>query len=217
MPHPRHGYRLASGRRVKGATYFTGRYQDGGSGLDNWKKKLWLEGLDPTEERDKAATVGTTVHAYIETRVNGQKFSFGDFSLNDFQRAQVQRCIDCWEREQPLARLEVVEQEVQLVSEQHRYGGTMDTVARDSEKRLWLVDYKTATSLGIYARHKLQLRAYGELWNENREEQVFGYCLLVLDKVNGGIAKHALFHDDPWSYEYWRKFRGLLMTYGEQL
>ncbi len=69
--------------------------------------------------------------------------------------------------------IEILEQEVQLVSEEFKYGGTLDAVGFANDKYV-LLDWKT--SKGVYKNYLLQLAAYLRLWDENNP----------LRKINGG-------------------------------
>ncbi len=54
--------------------------------------------------------------------------------------------------------------EWQLVSEAHRYGGTLDFLGMTPDQKLWLVDHKTGK--GIYPEMVYQLAAYRQLIRE---------------------------------------------------
>ena len=67
-------------------------------------------------------------------------------------------------------RVDVIAAECQVVSEIHRYGGTLDLVATiDGVPSL--LDFKTGR--GVYPEHRIQLAAYGQAWNEAHPEAPF--------------------------------------------
>ncbi len=142
MPTPKEGYFLKDGTKVPGTTTICGAYKDSG-GLIHWAWSQGKQGLDYRETRDKAGNLGTSIHAQIEARLNE------DGLLP-------------WPG---LTHIKVVAQEIQLVSETFRYGGTLDAVGIDSQGRHVLLDWKT--SKDIYKNYQLQLAAYTNVWNEN--------------------------------------------------
>jgi hypothetical protein len=142
MPTPKAGYFLKDGTKVPGTTTICGAYKDAG-GLIHWAWQQGKQGLNYLETRDKAGTLGTSVHSQIEDRLNK------DGRL-------------LWPG---LDHITVIEQEIQLVSEVERYGGTIDAVGVDGEGRYVLLDWKT--SKGLYPNYQMQLAAYKNIWNEN--------------------------------------------------
>jgi hypothetical protein len=84
----------------------------------------------------------------------------------------------------------VISQEEQLVSEQHKYGGTPDAVARDNKGRLCLLDWKTSD--GVYPEYIAQLAAYRILWNENHPDNQLsgGSHLCRFAKQHGDFTHH---------------------------
>jgi hypothetical protein len=63
-----------------------------------------------------------------------------------------------------MTKLEIIEQEMQLVSEQYQFGGCPDAIGLVNGE-LCLVDWKT--SKGVYQDYLIQLAAYNQLWIEN--------------------------------------------------
>jgi len=87
------------------------------------------------------------------------------------------------------ANLEVVKSEVPLISEKHRYGGTIDCIAFIRDKRT-LLDWKCSNS--VYEDYMIQIKSYGELWTENFPDQPIegGYDLLRISKEEGAFAHY---------------------------
>ncbi len=155
MPTPKAGYFLKDGTKVPGTTTICSAYKDSG-GLIHWAWEQGMQKLDYRETRDKAGDLGTSIHARVEARLNE------DGRLS-------------WPG---MTHIKVVEQEIQLVSEIFRYGGTLDAVGVDDQGRHVLLDWKT--SKGIYKNYQMQLAAYTNVWNENRRDrEITGGAYLV--------------------------------------
>ena len=88
-----------------------------------------------------------------------------------------------------MSKLEIVAQEMQLVSEQYRFGGTPDAIGM-IRGELCLVDWKTSN--GIYSDYLLQIAAYRLLWEENHPDQPLngGFHLCRFSKEHGDFAHH---------------------------
>ncbi len=141
MPTPKEGYFLRDGAKVPGTTTVANAFKEAG-GLIHWAYKQGNAGLDYRETRDKAGELGTNIHAQIEERLkkDGRLLWPG------------------------LTHIRVVKQEIKLVSESLRYGGTPDAVGVDDRGRYVLLDWKT--SKGVYTNFQLQLAAYKHVWDE---------------------------------------------------
>jgi hypothetical protein len=91
--------------------------------------------------------------------------------------------------------LDVAEAEISLVSNVHRFGGTLDALF--VRGALALGDWKTSNS--VYADYLIQLGAYAILWEENYPDRPItgGFHLLRFSKQER--------QDDPVSFahHYW--------------
>ena len=98
-------------------------------------------------------------------------------------------------------KVEIVSQEIQLVSEKYRYGGTPDAVGMVGNQ-LVLLDWKTSN--GIYTDYLVQLAAYKNLWEENFPERPLtgGFHLLRFAKEHGDFGHHYFADLD----NAWRQF-----------
>jgi hypothetical protein len=174
MPTPKAGYFLKDGTKVPGTTTITGAYKDSG-GLIHWAWQQGLAKLDYRETRDRAGDIGTLVHEAIEARLNGLPIPSPE------NGAQAIGAFLKWEEQN---NIEIVQQEIQLVSEEYRYGGTLDAVGIVDGTYV-LLDWKT--SKGVYKNYLLQLAAYVQLWNENfpSREIEGGAYLVRFDKKDG--------------------------------
>ena len=155
-------YKLASGKRVPGASTVA-KLGDDPSALIHWAWDLGSQGLDYRKVRDNAADVGTLAHFMIEAHLNNQTPDLSECSPADIDKATnaFLKFLEFWEGE----GLTSISPEVQLVSEEWGYGGTLDAPAIDRNGNYVLLDWKT--SKGIYTGYLSQLAAYEALWNEN--------------------------------------------------
>lgn len=105
-----------------------------------------------TWKRDEAAHLGTRVHAYADDLVNGRPIPA---DLPGSQGDYVKAYADWWASSGWTIRTT----EAIVLHERHRYGGTLDILARDADGRTVLADIKTGKA--VYSEAVLQLAAYG--------------------------------------------------------
>lgn len=187
--------------------------------LIGWARKMASQGIDPYKVRDKAGTIGTLAHKLIEYHLHREMGEEGwevDF-LDEYAPADVEKAMNGynafleWEE---LASLEPLKMEERLVSEWHRFGGTIDLQANVNGK-FSLVDFKTSN--GLWPEHVIQLSAYEKLMVESGEigkppEDIY---ILHLPKDN------AEFHAKPFYdlSKHWEVFLSLrnIEHYREEL
>lgn len=220
MPSPKAGYRVADGTRVPSVTTILSRFKDSGA-LMKWAYttgrehgRLEAEGKDaPTslyEVSGKAADIGTAAHSMVEARIKGGSPESTEhyLSLSSEDQEKAANAFGMYERWAAQTRLEVVAQEVGLISEAHRFGGTLDAIGLiDGE--LCLVDWKTSN--GVYSDYLLQLAAYRVLWEEANPDKILsgGFHLCRFSKEHGDFAHHYYRElDDAWAM-----FHALLTAY----
>jgi hypothetical protein len=160
-------YILKDGTQVPGASTIA-KIGDDQSNLITWAWNLGNAGQDFRKVRDKAADIGTICHFLIECHFHGWVPDLSEYAPEDVVRATIAfgNFKTFWDEQE----LTVLEPEVQLVSEEHMFGGTIDAPSVDKQGRIVLLDWKTSS--GIYLSQKLQLAAYERLWNENRKDQI---------------------------------------------
>jgi hypothetical protein len=158
-------YLLKDGTQVPGASTIA-KIGDDGSSLIHWAWDLGSRGLDYRKVRDQAADIGTIAHFMIECFLHNHEADLSEYSGADIERAQV--AFGNFRRWWDSEGFTILEPEVQLVSEQHMFGGTIDAPSRDKDGKIVLLDWKT--SKGIWPAHRFQLAAYEQLWNENRPD-----------------------------------------------
>src|SRR5262245_39058381 len=180
-------YRV-NGVRVPGVTTVIGTSLGWNKGaLMHW---AWTEGKEGRNYRDtqqSAADAGTLAHAMVEAQIRQRRFEAPPTASPDDLRL-AKPSFSAFEEWFGNTRIELVETEVHLVSEEYRFGGTPDALGR-VKGQLALLDWKT--SKGIYSEYLIQLAAYEHLWNSNRGEQITGgiHCCRF-DKSTGGFSHH---------------------------
>lgn len=190
MPHPKEGYRLADGTRVPGTTTIIGRFKDSGA-LIRWAWQQGKDGLDLYETRDTAANIGTAAHSMVEASIRGKdpEAALVETGLPDEHRDRARGAFHAYQTWASMSRLEIVDQEMMLVSERHKFGGTPDAIGLVNGE-LCLVDWKTSN--GVYSDFLLQLAAYRILWEERHPDRplVGGFHLCKFSKDYGDFAHH---------------------------
>lgn len=179
---PRIPYKNAAGKRVPGCTTICAHVDGSPEGLLVWANRGGLEGKTLDDMRG-AADVGTWTHAAAEANLHGEVYEIPEEATPE-QRAQVEQGIDNFQRWRDQNDPELVAVERSLISERHRFGGTLDYVMRIAGRTV-LLDLKTG---GIYGKQLVQLAGYGLLWSENYpDDPIDEYQLLGVGKEDGGL------------------------------
>jgi len=160
-------YRLMDGTIVPGVTTIVGILNK--PALVTWANKLGLEGIDVNKYVDKTAVIGTLAHYLVQCYLSNSKPSLDEYPPDVIDRAE-NSLIKFWEWEKNHA-IEPLKLEEQLVSEKHKYGGTIDCLCRLNGK-LTLIDFKTGKA--IFDEMIIQVSAYRQLLIESgfKVEQV---------------------------------------------
>ena len=127
-----------------------------------WAYNRGREGLELYESRDKAADIGTIIHARImayfleyeidDCNISPETWKLTENSLGSFYE---------WVKPRNVKPMLI---ETPLISEKYQYGGTPD-VYGEMDGQFTLLDFKTGS--WIYDEHSLQLAAYSQLLTEN--------------------------------------------------
>lgn len=220
MPTPRKGYFTADGTRVPGTTTIIGRFKDSGA-LIKWAYRQGREHeslaaagkpapSDLYEVSQAAADIGTAAHAMVEASIKGESpdAALATFNLPADAQDKARSSFAAYTDWASMTRLEIVAQEMLLVSERYRFGGTPDAIGRVNGK-LCLIDWKTSNA--VYSDYLLQLAAYRALWEENHPDQplVGGFHLCRFSKEHGDFAHHYY----PELADAWRMFCALRDAY----
>lgn len=222
MPTPTKGYKLPNGTKVPGTTTVIGRFKESG-GLIYWACRQGQASPElPVEEalygvQNKATDIGTCVHAMVEAHIKqlDHQDVLDESGLTD---EGIDKAVSgfeaylAWER---MTKLEITHQEIQLVSEQYRFGGTPDAIGM-IEGKPCLLDWKT--SKAVYSDMLVQLAAYGHLCEHGLQQEheykplgikVQGFHLLKFSKEHGDFSHHYF----PALDEAWEQFTRFRAAY----
>jgi hypothetical protein len=210
MPTPKAGYRAKDGGVIPGTTTVIGRFKETG-GLMHWAFKQGQSGANHLYEKaEEAADIGTCAHGMVEMHINGVPMAeielYAEDTLIDSgmcAKAHLSfKAYLAWAKNFDVS---IIEQEILLVSEKYRYGGTPDAIGL-IDNQLVLLDWKTSNS--VYSDYLIQLAAYGNLWDENNPDRPItgGYHLLRFSKETGDFAHHY-YADLSDEWEQFKDFR----------
>jgi len=152
-------YHLADGTQVPGGSTISKIGDDAGA-LIHWAWKLGCEGKNYRDVSKEACDIGTLAHFYIECFLNNQVADLSDYTEEERNKALVcyQKFAEWWEEQ----NMSVVGTEIQMINEEHRYGGTIDLIAKKGDEFI-LIDFKTSKKISdSYWR---QCAGYANLWN----------------------------------------------------
>ena len=155
------------------------------------------------KQGDGILSIGSMVHKFCELWVKGEKFT-------DPSDPVVKSCFEKFKKFWQKHKLKLIESEKILYSERG-YCGTVDLIAQDSEKNLWLIDIKT--SKGIFVNMIHQLHAYKLAYEEQTGKKINKMYVLRLPKDNADFeARHILYKK-----EHIKAFLGLLSCHKSEL
>ena len=196
MPTPKKGYHLSDGTRIPSVTTIINRYKDSG-GLIWWAWNEGIEGRDYRDTRDKAADAGTLAHEMVEdwlTTGREPRPIDGDSDVEEKALGAFCAFLSWWNQ----SKIQVIDQEMQMVSEEHRFGGTPDAIG-EFDGELCLLDWKSSNR--IYQDYLIQLAAYKALWEENNPDKPLtgGFHLCRFAKEHGDFSHHYFPNlDEAW-------------------
>ncbi len=198
-------YRLADKTIVPGVTTVLGLHAK--PQLIQWANKMGLKGIDTNLYVDDKAAIGTLAHAMITDKLTKQETNTEDYSANQIDTAENSvLSFWSWEKEHPIEEVFFVERP--LVSETHRFGGTLDIYAKINGQRE-IIDLKTGS--GIYDEALWQVSALKKLLEEN------GFSVDVCRIVNIPRSEDESFLDKVCSERQtetgWKIFANLLNVY----
>ena len=180
------GYRAADGQKVVSVTTVISKFKEAG-GLMHWAWKEGIEGRDYRETRDKAADAGSLGHAMIENWAKG--LPVDDIIGPEDVLGPARQGFHSFLAWAASTKLQIVAQEVSLVSEKYRFAGCLDsTLVVVVDGALSMGDWKFSNS--VYSEYMIQLAAYGLLWEENNPDQPLtgGFHLMRFSKEFGDFS-----------------------------
>lgn len=184
-------YRLDNGDRVPGVTTIVGVLDK--PALLAWANRIGLEGIEMRKFVDDKADIGTLGHQMIVDYLSGLATNTSDYSENQIKQARwACNSFYAWMENH---KVKLVWAEKPLVSEIHRYGGTMDIYASiDGVNEL--VDIKTGGA--IYDEHRIQVAGgYLTLMQENKLD-VQKIRILNVPRVNNEVWGEVVLLPDQW-------------------
>ncbi len=196
---------------MPGVTTIVGRFKDS-SALMFWAFKQGKLGKERLyEEAEKAADIGTLAHEFVEMRLDGatdEELQTHAKTLPEDMQGKAWSSYQSYLSWEKQSKLNIIQQEMPLVSEKYRFGGTPDAIG-EMDGKLCLVDWKTSNS--VYQDYLIQLAAYKQLWEENNPTQPLtgGFHLCRFAKEHGDFAHHYF----PDLSEGWRMFELLREAY----
>lgn len=195
-------YKTKDGKRCPSVTTITGRYKETGA-LMWWANQIGLgihescesqpicrkcgrrQGLTQAEGKTPAADTGKFAHALIEEKIVGSEFERRDFEhLTQDQVDEATLCLETYVKWQSRFGVEYVSTELSLLSEAHKFGGTLDACGY-IEGNFCLIDWKTSN--GFYVDYLVQLAGYLILLEENGMPQVEEIHCLRFSKANASF------------------------------
>jgi len=154
-------YKTKDGERVPGVTTALGIL--GKPALIHWAWDLGVKGIDYRKYRDDKADIGTLAHNMVMCHLKGE-----DVDTTDYTDKQIDLAETCflkyldWEKEHTIKPILL---ETPLISEIHKYGGTLDNYCILDDIPT-LLDYKTGKA--IYGEYFYQLGGYRGLLEEHK-------------------------------------------------
>lgn len=188
-------YRTVDNQRVPSVTTINKIGQESG-GLIHWAWSLGMDGKDYRTARDEAAEAGSVGHALVEAAIHNREPELDRASTDAVSAGR--RAFEAYTLWRQHTRITMRHSEIPLVSEQHRFGGCIDAIAKGADGRLTLIDFKTGA---VYPDHLCQVAAYKALWEENYPTQPIdgGIHLCRFNKETGDFAHHYFVDvSDAW-------------------
>ena len=177
--------------------------------LVKWANQLGLQGYDSSAYVDETAKIGTLAHEMIQEHLGGNKVEYGAYTKDQINAAENSLLSYYeWERRQNSGKIETIHIELPLVSEIHKFGGTIDWYGKIGDD-YWLIDIKTAK--GLYPEHEMQVSAYFSMLIESGYK-VNGVRLLRVGRSEDeGFDDHVL--SDVRLSQGWEVFKCALDLY----
>lgn len=181
-------YKNAKGQRISGVTTIIGQNLGWNKQqLMWWANQMGQEGKSHRDVAGEAADAGTIGHYLIDCHIHKVEPDTSNYQPKLLDLAET--CLLNYLEWEKMVNLEVVETEINLVSEVFQFGGTPDIIGRLTGK-LAVIDLKTSN--GTYPDMLLQLAAYKVLWEGNKPDMPLtgGFHLLRVGKEDASFHHH---------------------------
>ena len=180
-------YVTSSGETVPGATTVLNILNK--PALIPWAWELGRQGIDLNKARTLAMDTGTCAHLMIAAYIKGEKPDLADFNKEMVDKAETAFLAFLeWEKQNGV---KWIFSELQLVSDDLRYGGTIDAIAQHGDA-FWLIDFKTSKGGACYPEYKYQVAAYRNLYESTKKTEIQQGIILCLDKETGIPTPHHI-------------------------
>lgn len=185
-------YTTADGTRVPGVTTVLGILAK--PALIAWANKMGLAGIDTTKYVNAAADAGKACHAMIEAHLKGEEFDDSEYDEATVNLAEngYLKYLE-WEGQHTLTD---IHSEMGLVSETHRFGGTIDLYCK-LDGVPTLVDFKTNQS-GIYDEMMHQVAGGYHLLLEENGYPVRQVLIIRVGKTDKQDMETRFIGDIDW-------------------
>ena len=152
-----------------------------------WSRREALSGGDSEKILRDTGKIGTCAHLLCQGFLEGRDVDIADFSSNQIKCACF--AFESFKSFWAVQDMACVRLEFPVISEEHRFGGTLDIVAKSGGK-LILIDLKT--SKGLYPEFICQVAAYGRAYESQEGQKIGGYHLLKLSTDGPGYEHHVI-------------------------
>lgn len=186
-------YKNAAGEKIVGVTTALGMLNK--PALVPWAYNRGREGLELYESRDKAANIGTIIHARIMYYYKGLEVDNSNISPEVWDMTD--NCMKSFYEWARPRKVKPILMEQPLISEKYQYGGTFDIYGK-MDGELTLLDFKSGS--GLYDEHFIQLAAYLQLLKEAGHNPV-KIVILNIPKTNDDSFTLKSISADEYSLE----------------
>jgi len=192
---PHQIYTLKDGSVVGGASSVAKMGEDYG-GLLYWYWQQGKAGKGFKQELNKAADTGEIGHFMVDCYLKKVEPDLREYTKTEIEdgKAWFDKAMQ-FLTDFPIDPMGV---ELQMVSETHRYGGTLDVVGR-ADKKIRLVDWKSSKKI-----YDSQLRqvvgGYRTLWNVHNEKDKIEEVVIV--RIPKDKDKYEAHWVDPEDFDY---------------
>lgn len=198
-------YRTSSGELVPGVTTIIGLRAK--PALTGWAFRVGKENPELGSIHnyvDDLARIGSCAHEVISAHLRDSVADLSDYTANEIEAAKVpvDKFLD-WTLGKDIFLLSA---DRQMVSDAHRFGGTLDVFARINGRHA-VLDFKTGKA--IYREHLYQVAAYAELLKELGERVDEIRVLQIGRTGDEGFTERVL---TDWS-NHWHAFLALRALY----
>ncbi len=177
---------------VPGTTTITGQLDEGKSGGMAYRAwEFGMKGLDYKVEWAKKTDSGSLCHYLVDC--DNKNIQADQDHVDEFSKVVIEKAetgMLGWLDYKKEHISEIIASELPLVDDFLGFGGMVDTIARDKQGRLGLIDIKTGK---VYESTKYQIAPYEYLWNTRTIEQI-----RMIVEERGGILNLKVMEKIEW-------------------